>query len=363
MQHLDEGTIHAWLDGELSPAERAAAELHAASCAACAAAVAEARGFVAASSRILTALDAVPGGVLPNAEHAPGAPGDSTRVPRRFIAPRAWMAVAAVLVLGIVTVIATRPRSQDAALRVAEEREQAKPAAMAPNAGPAATDSVGTTNESSAPAVAAESRRQKSVNKRSGFEAPARKDASAAVNDSTPLMVAQAAAPRAPAPSAGNAPPPPASRSNEADEKSMSAPAARADSVPGRPVALSQIVISGAGRSTATGNIAKAKSSDSSAPQIVSRTATRSGADSVVTTIYDVHGVRVALTERLTASTLQGSVRSSYRDQLMSRADAPMPVEHSITWSDSAGRTRTLRGAMTEAELARLKAELFGVTP
>ena len=188
MQHLDEGTIHAWLDGELSPAERAAAELHAASCAACAATVAEARGFIAASSRILTALDAVPGGVLPNAEHAPGAPGDSHAL-RRFIVPRAWMAVAAVLVLGIGTVIATRPRSQDAALRVAEEREQAKPAAMAPNAGPAATDSVGTTNESSAPAVAAESRRQKSVNKRSGFEAARRrKDASAAVNDSTPLM-------------------------------------------------------------------------------------------------------------------------------------------------------------------------------
>ena len=71
MQHLDEGTIHAWLDGELSPAEREAAEAHVAGCAECAAAVAEARGFIAASSRILTSLDAGPGGVLPRAQAAP----------------------------------------------------------------------------------------------------------------------------------------------------------------------------------------------------------------------------------------------------------------------------------------------------
>ena len=70
MQHLDEGTIHAWLDGELAPAERAEAEAHIAECAECAAAVAEARGFIAASSRILTALDSVPGGVLPAASAA-----------------------------------------------------------------------------------------------------------------------------------------------------------------------------------------------------------------------------------------------------------------------------------------------------
>ena len=65
MQHLDEGTMHAWLDGELPPAERQAAEEHVASCDECKAAGAEVRGFIAASSRILTALDAVPGGVLP----------------------------------------------------------------------------------------------------------------------------------------------------------------------------------------------------------------------------------------------------------------------------------------------------------
>src|SRR5688500_13481949 len=60
MQHLDEGTIHTWLDGQLPRDEAAAVEAHVAECRPCADTVAEARGFIAASSRILTALDGVP---------------------------------------------------------------------------------------------------------------------------------------------------------------------------------------------------------------------------------------------------------------------------------------------------------------
>ena len=67
MQHPDEGTIHAWLDGELSAEEAQALESHVAGCAACSAKVAEARGLIAASSRIVSALDIVPGGVIPAA--------------------------------------------------------------------------------------------------------------------------------------------------------------------------------------------------------------------------------------------------------------------------------------------------------
>ena len=66
--HLDEGTIHAWLDGALAPDESAQVEAHANSCTECAALVAEARGLIAASSRILSSLDAVPAGVLPGSE-------------------------------------------------------------------------------------------------------------------------------------------------------------------------------------------------------------------------------------------------------------------------------------------------------
>ena len=71
MQHLDEGTIHAWLDGALDAEERLRVEAHVAACAECAGAVAEARGFIAAASRILTALDGVPAGVLPGSGGAP----------------------------------------------------------------------------------------------------------------------------------------------------------------------------------------------------------------------------------------------------------------------------------------------------
>lgn len=65
MQHPDEGTVHAWIDGELSPEQASEIETHVAGCPECAAMVAEARGLVAASTRILTALDDVPGGVIP----------------------------------------------------------------------------------------------------------------------------------------------------------------------------------------------------------------------------------------------------------------------------------------------------------
>ncbi|HEY2895868.1 MAG TPA: carboxypeptidase-like regulatory domain-containing protein [Gemmatimonadaceae bacterium] len=130
MQHLEEGTIHAWLDGELAPAERAQAEAHVAACAECAGAVAEARGFIAASSRILTALDSVPGGVLPASTAS--APGPA--VHRRFMASRAWMAVAAVLVLSTITVVATRPGGDTVQRQVAAVTRDQKslPASAAP---------------------------------------------------------------------------------------------------------------------------------------------------------------------------------------------------------------------------------------
>ena len=45
MNHLDDGTIHAWLDGALSAEQSRGIEAHVAACATCSAAVAEARGL------------------------------------------------------------------------------------------------------------------------------------------------------------------------------------------------------------------------------------------------------------------------------------------------------------------------------
>ena len=81
MQHLDEGTIHAWLDGQLPRSEAQAVEAHVAECRPCADAVAEARGLIAASSRILMALDGVPRGVAPEQADSPADAGVETGRP------------------------------------------------------------------------------------------------------------------------------------------------------------------------------------------------------------------------------------------------------------------------------------------
>jgi hypothetical protein len=65
MSRPDEGLIHAWLDGELDAAEAARVEALVKSDPAWAAAAAEARGFIAASARIVSALDHVPANVVP----------------------------------------------------------------------------------------------------------------------------------------------------------------------------------------------------------------------------------------------------------------------------------------------------------
>jgi hypothetical protein len=96
MQHLDEGTIHSWLDGALSAEEAARVEAHAAECPQCAAAVAEARGFIAASSRILTALDHVPRGVVPAV------------ISVKWYNRPAWRAAAAVLVVAVGSLVVVR---------------------------------------------------------------------------------------------------------------------------------------------------------------------------------------------------------------------------------------------------------------
>lgn len=142
MQHLDEGTIHAWLDGELPPAEAEAAEAHVATCDECKAAVAEARGFIAGASRILLALDAAPGGVLPASTTATST---TARAPKRFTISRAWMAAAAVLVLSTATVIAVRPKREAAIATVSARDEASAPmVAVAPEPSPAPSEKTAT---------------------------------------------------------------------------------------------------------------------------------------------------------------------------------------------------------------------------
>src|SRR5216110_2221922 len=55
MSHADEGTLHAYLDGELPSAERAALEAHLAECATCRATLAEERALLERASALLGA--------------------------------------------------------------------------------------------------------------------------------------------------------------------------------------------------------------------------------------------------------------------------------------------------------------------
>jgi hypothetical protein len=102
MQHLDEGTIHSWLDGALSADEAARVEAHVKECPQCAAAVAEARGFIAASSRILTALDNAPRGVVP------------TAAPKKRVDPIVWRVAATLMVVAAGTLVVFRNGGREA---------------------------------------------------------------------------------------------------------------------------------------------------------------------------------------------------------------------------------------------------------
>jgi hypothetical protein len=70
MQHVDEGTLHALLDGELPAEEAAQVRLHFATCPSCSARLDEARQLLAETERLVSALelpDAAPQAARPNA--------------------------------------------------------------------------------------------------------------------------------------------------------------------------------------------------------------------------------------------------------------------------------------------------------
>lgn len=194
MSHPDEGLIHAWLDGELDAEEAARVERLVAEDAAWAAAAAEARGLIAASARILSHLDSVPGDVLPVDSRSGGgaggvAGGTATPATRRAatgFTVQPWMRVAAGFVLVVGVGYAARsaftggeaPASVTAVESVVAmsapetavpslERavaDVAAPAAAAPAATPvAAVDSIAARNRSLAEASAVQAKATQST--------------------------------------------------------------------------------------------------------------------------------------------------------------------------------------------------------
>jgi hypothetical protein len=124
MNHIDAGTIHAWLDGALDATRSREIEAHVAECSICSAAVAEERGMIAGASRILLALDDVPAGVTKRA------PATAPVVPRRQWRAAPWVtgiAAALILAVGITTL-----RRQTGQNQPANDQVVAVPAAPGP---------------------------------------------------------------------------------------------------------------------------------------------------------------------------------------------------------------------------------------
>ena len=104
MSHVDDGTLHAYLDGELSPPEAQAVEAHVAQCPACRTRLEEERALIARAGELLAR--AAP----PDRELPPFRPGD-VKPPARLWwqvrTPLAWAATIA-LALGIGTYVGQR---------------------------------------------------------------------------------------------------------------------------------------------------------------------------------------------------------------------------------------------------------------
>lgn len=134
MPRPDEGTIHAWLDGELDAVEAERVAKLVSEDREWGAAAAEARGLIAASARIVSALDVVPSGVLPAGTRA--APPAKSR-----FTVRPWMRMAAglVLVAGTATAVWTRTANTPAPGEMATASEDVTPAPAAMPTASAAT--------------------------------------------------------------------------------------------------------------------------------------------------------------------------------------------------------------------------------
>ena len=197
MQHPDEGTIHAWLDGALRADEARAFEAHVAECAQCAAAVTEARGLLAASSRILSALDSVPGGVLPVSEPEIEKAERVIPIGRLSIwRSPGWRAAAAIVLVGSVSWLATRSVGRQAEGNLASPTEVSSVGAIGAGPQPSArmqADSVATVGDQSAPPSAPRAARSAARRPAGASEQPSTARGAAANAD-------RAVVPPAPAP-------------------------------------------------------------------------------------------------------------------------------------------------------------------
>lgn len=341
MQHPDEGTIHAWIDGELPADDAAALEAHLQECAECSALAAEARGLAAASSRIVSALDIVPGGVIPKS------------APRRpWYASTQLRAAAAVAIVAGASLLVMREGDQKKAMRAVSDTAaaasqisqlQSEPAASRPEAARVA--------EAPAPIVQKNSAKQKPEGRtRSELDKSAANDA-AKITAPEDLVAPPAAASRA-----------------AADEVSAVKPPARRDSAQRRTftgdLQLSEVVVTGVATAAAEPGELKKLRTDSSTSA----------------TVYEASpGVEVTLFDRGLTVVMRASTTAQLKEkQKAEPAAAPPPTPaptvealsrkvagamnaaqvNSISWTDKRGHLMVLTGPLSKEQLEGIRKRL-----
>lgn len=362
MQHLDEGTIHAWLDGALRPDEAARAEAHVASCSACADATAEARGLIAASSRILTALDNVPS--IRGAGGAKGAGAAGRRSLSTWLVREKIAAVMTLVVAGsALALVMSRDTRQAAEVDLASEPVRTFELAAA---------------DSPTPPVAAEAsanRQSKSVRPTLTVTPPSpapqamattREAAPAAppsIGQQTPTVIVEAAPlPTPPTSDALRSVTVAQAERAEARDASTEASSSVAGKVGG--AAARRRAADAPARLTeprpgaqAFGTAAGAGYAVAEAPRLVQEEKMMEGGREVRRRIYSVDGLLVTLDERSPPAV-------DLEERQSASANAPRhdsaAVSTTIRWIDASGKQFTLSGAAPAERLERIR-KLLGL--
>ena len=341
-QHPEEGTLHAYIDGELPRVEAEALETHVATCASCSAALAEARGLVAAASRTIVALDAAPSSARTMAARGSAAATHRSDVRPPIFRVTYARAAALLLVVGGAALVIDRSGTVD---RKENPRAEALLADAAPRDEPTGAASAASMT---APANAAQ---------------PAERDLSAgAVGAGSSPRAARTTAPRLAAAGAAAD----AATSGRRAERTMT-PAVPAPLAAGQdiaPASQKQPVVST--ETALVGAVAAAP------PPPLAREATLSEVvvTGVPTTVARVtrfrtkEGAILTLTEvplRTSFAEESAVTRRSVSPRAQQNAAAAMsgPALNSYRWSSAEqGLTFTLTGPLTVAELEALSKRL-----
>ncbi len=309
MPHPDEGTLHAFIDGELSMAEATALEAHVAECGPCEASLAEARGFVAGASRAISALDAAPSSgsrpVVARPKELPAAPPRS----RPFVFRIPFARAAALLLLAGGSAVVINRSASDGSATPGTESLAADAALTEERAGrPMTVEAAPVPTSSAAPAPPIAGRDVSTRGEGAGAGAATQKRLVAPSAPATSMPAAERTANDARA-ATDQAPPPPTA------SVTMSPPPSRM-----------------------------------AAPQEISLSAAAPSAR--VTRYRTKDGVTLTLTEEPLRTSVAEESTAARRGVARSAAQASAPVVNTYRWlSAEQGKSFTLTGALSVVEL------------